>query len=227
MPILDPSLTMVIHPENLAMAETSRVDAFCKLECAGGVTLGEYVHIASFCHVGIGGGKVTLEDGSSMGSGAKIISGSNMIDAESCSAVVPLDQQRIERWEVTLGKNSVLFADAIAMSSLGEGAVLAANAFLPRNTPIPAYEIWGGTPARKIGVRHAEKEQTAKLDWDGFFSWYAHFHRKAPDYRPAYQVPLVETVVDDNGFVFGKVAIRNKTGKEELAAVPMEFLEVI
>ena len=34
---------------------------------------------------------------------------------------------------------------------IGEGAVIAANSVV--NTDVPAFEIWGGSPARKIGAR--------------------------------------------------------------------------
>jgi acetyltransferase-like isoleucine patch superfamily enzyme len=35
--------------------------------------------------------------------------------------------------------------------NIGEGAIIAANSVV--NKDIPAYEIWGGTPAKKIGNR--------------------------------------------------------------------------
>jgi acetyltransferase-like isoleucine patch superfamily enzyme len=35
--------------------------------------------------------------------------------------------------------------------TIGEGAVIAANSVL--NKSVPAYEIWGGSPAKKIGER--------------------------------------------------------------------------
>ena len=36
--------------------------------------------------------------------------------------------------------------------TVGEGAVIGANAVVTK--PVPAFEIWGGNPARKIGERH-------------------------------------------------------------------------
>lgn len=45
--------------------------------------------------------------------------------------------------------------------NIGEGAVIAAGAVLTKN--VPAYEIWGGIPARKIG----ERNRNLKYEFDG------------------------------------------------------------
>ena len=50
---------------------------------------------------------------------------------------------------VTLGLMSVIFPGC----EIGDGAVLAANAVLQKNTKVGAGEIWGGVPARKLGER--------------------------------------------------------------------------
>ena len=50
---------------------------------------------------------------------------------------------------VTVGLMSVVMPGC----EIGDGAVLAANAVLKKGTIIPAGEIWGGVPARRLGVR--------------------------------------------------------------------------
>jgi len=50
---------------------------------------------------------------------------------------------------VTLGLMSVIFPGC----EIGDGAVLAANAVLQKNTRVGPGEIWGGVPARKLGER--------------------------------------------------------------------------
>lgn len=137
-----------LRPENLKIAHTARVDAFTKLECGQGLVIGEYVHIASFVHV-LGGGRCVFEDGSSAGSGAKIITGSNVPGyTHGCSAIAP--DVTFERSIVTLKKNATVFAGAILLPGVvvGEGACVAAGAVVKAGTAIPAHEIWGGTPAR-------------------------------------------------------------------------------
>jgi acetyltransferase-like isoleucine patch superfamily enzyme len=157
MPVYD--YVLILYPERCQIAPSARVDSFTKLEAAGGVRIGESVHIASFCHIGIGGGPVEFCDYSCAASGAKVISGSNDPSALSCSAAAPTAMQSIKRWTVTIGKYAVLFAGAITRASLGEGAVLAAGGVAL--VDIPPWEIWGGVPARKIGERKVEHARPA------------------------------------------------------------------
>lgn len=220
MSILDPHLTVIIKPEMVTFADDCRIDAFVKLEGGKGITIGKMVHIASFSHLNIGGGKLTLEDYSSIASGSKIITGSNMIDAQSCSAVVPPDMQRIEQWEVIIGRNAVIFAGAITMCNMGEGAVLAAGAVAIH--PIPAFEVWGGIPARKLRDRYPQERMMA-LDWSAFFSWYAHEHRKAPDYKAVDEVLVLDMRFLDG---YALVLLESKAGKKSQTQVPIEMLGV-
>ncbi len=142
--------TVIINREALTMAETARVDAFCKLECGEGLTLGEYVHIASFVHI-IGGGRVTLDDGSSLASGVRLVTGSTVpAPGRSCSPVAPGNVK--EKSFVHGGRNAVVFVGATVLPgvTIGEGAVVAAGAVVNRD--VPDGEVWGGIPARKLGV---------------------------------------------------------------------------
>jgi non-ribosomal peptide synthetase-like protein len=56
--------------------------------------------------------------------------------------------------KVTVGLMSVILPGC----EIGDGAVLAANAVLQKNTKVGPREIWGGVPARKIGERGAHSE---------------------------------------------------------------------
>lgn len=147
--IYDP--VIVLHPEGLYLCAPCRIDAFVKLECGGGILVGRDVHVAAFCHLGIGSGRVILEDGSSFGSGAKIISGSNTYGlGHGCSAIAA--DATVIRSFVHIGKNATLYAGAIVLPgvTVGENAVIAAGAVVTKD--VPAREIWGGVPARRIGV---------------------------------------------------------------------------
>lgn len=144
---------LITKPENVQIDDTARIDSYVKIEGGNGVRIGRHVHIASFCHLNIGGGELVMGDYSAAASGAKVVTGSNKIDAISCSAVAPEHMQRIERSKVVIGAYAVLFVNAVVLPgvTIGEGAAIAAGAVVTKD--VPAWEIWGGIPARKIGQR--------------------------------------------------------------------------
>ncbi len=161
--------TIVLHRDRLQMADTARVDSFCKLETGDGIVLGEYVHVASFCHI-IGGGRAILEEGSSMGSGARLVTGSNVPAlGRSCSAIAPGNVK--SRSFVRLKRNAVVFVGATSLPgvTIGEGAVVAAGAVV--NCDVPDGEVWGGIPARKLGVVGREKPADVDAQDGGLSGW--------------------------------------------------------
>lgn len=165
MPIYDP--TIILHPENLRIASTARVDSFCKLECGGGMDIGEYVHVAAFCHLSIGGGELILEDYSAVASSCLIVTGSNMMDALTLSACAPSDMQRIERSKVVVERFATLFAGVKVAPevTVHEGAIVGMGSVVLKD--IPPWEVWAGTPARFIRKRTlAEKWAQMKLAMD-------------------------------------------------------------
>lgn len=140
---------VVLHPERCFVDDSARIDSFVKLECAGGMFIGKTVHIASFCHLGIGGGRLYLEDGSSFASGVKIVTGSNLYGKDrSCSAVDPTGV--IGKSFVIVRHNAVVFAGAIILPgvTIGRNSVVAAGSVV--RCDVPDFEVWAGAPARKV-----------------------------------------------------------------------------
>lgn len=145
--VFDP--VVVLRPEMVVCDPTARIDSFCKLEGGEGIFIGGLVHIASFCHLNIGGGTTTLEEGSACASGVRLISGSNVPGpGRGCSAVDP--DAVIKRSFVHLKKNSIVFANSVILPgvTVGEGAVVAAGSVV--RCDIPDGETWGGIPAKRL-----------------------------------------------------------------------------
>lgn len=146
---------VVVQPLQVSVGDGARIDSFVKIEGGQGVSIGAYVHIASFAHINIGGGEVELGDGSAFASGAKILGGSNLPSGESMSASAPQHMQVVERKCTIIERNAFVGVNAVVMPgvTVGEGAVIGAGAVVTKD--VPAYEIWAGVPARKIGARDA------------------------------------------------------------------------
>jgi acetyltransferase-like isoleucine patch superfamily enzyme len=153
-----------LKPEAIKIDDGARIDSFCKIEGGDGVTIGSHVHVASFCHLNIGGGRLIIESGAAFASGAKVITGSNSYEGLSCSAAAPRDQQIVTKGETVIKRNAFICTNAVVLPgiTIGEHAVLAAGGVATKN--IPPYEIWGGVPARKIGEIGRDLTQAEIVD---------------------------------------------------------------
>jgi len=154
---------VILKPEMCQIADSARVDSFVKIEGGQGVIIGDCVHVGSFCHINIGGGRVVIGEHAAMGSGAKILGGSNTEGGLSMSAASPAELQHIERSTITqiddfafLATNSVVLPGV----HVGRGAILAAGGVATKD--IPPWQIWGGVPARFI--RHRQGTNVKGVD---------------------------------------------------------------
>jgi len=139
---------VVLNAYAVSLGNFTRVDSFVKIEGGQGVIIGDHVHIASFCHIGIGGGVTILEEGSSVGSGGRILSGSNEPDAVSCSATARPEDQRQTKAVTRICKNATIYAGATVMPgvTVGEGARIAAGAVVLHD--VEPFSLYAGVPAR-------------------------------------------------------------------------------
>lgn len=142
---------MILRPELVSIARTARIDAFCKIE--GKVTIGEHVHIASFCHIGAGGGEVEFGDFSGCSSHVVICSGVPDIRYLRVSAADPIEEQHPVRMRTVIGRYAVVFAGSVVYPgiAIGDGALIGAGSVVTKD--VPAWEVWGGVPAVKLRDR--------------------------------------------------------------------------
>jgi acetyltransferase-like isoleucine patch superfamily enzyme len=158
MPIFEP--VVILKPERVQIAESARVDSFVKIEGGQGVTIGEYTHIASFCHVNVGGGQVTIGRHVGLASGAKVLGGSASPRGLSMSAASPPEMQVITHRHTVIGDYCLIGTNAIVREGvqMGEGAVLAAGSVATHD--IPPWTIAAGEPAKVIKPREHDDAAT-------------------------------------------------------------------
>ena len=66
---------VIVRPEMVVIDGTARVDSFVKIEGGRGVVIGAYAHVASYCHVNVGGGEVVIGAHVGLASGARVLGG--------------------------------------------------------------------------------------------------------------------------------------------------------
>lgn len=141
----------ILEPARVSIAATARIDRWCKL--SGSVTIGEHVHVSSFCHIGAGAGEVVFGDHSGCSSHVVICSGAPDLEYLHISAADESEHQHPLRMKTVIGRNVVIFAGAVICPgvTIGDGAVIGAGAVVTRD--VPEFEVWAGNPARAIGKR--------------------------------------------------------------------------
>lgn len=141
----------ILTPQTIDIPDSARIDRWVKLE--GKVTIGEHVHIASFSHIGVGGGEVVFGNHSGCSSHVVICSGMPDLGYMHISAAEPLALHNPLRLRTVIGEYVVIFAGAVILPgvTIGDGAVIGAGAVVTKDVPAGAVVV--GNPARMIGHR--------------------------------------------------------------------------
>jgi galactoside O-acetyltransferase len=144
---------VILNPEKIGIDRGTRIDSFAKLEGGDGMLIGQFVHIASFAHIGIGGGTTIIGDFCNVSSGGRVISAEPGTYAESHSAAAPDGMHPVKKRTTTMEPYSSVLSNATVLAgvTLHEGAVLAAGGVATHD--IPAWEIWAGVPAKFLRKR--------------------------------------------------------------------------
>jgi len=112
------------------------------------IILKNNVFVGSGCEFNIRK-RIIIDDNSLIASGCKFIDHDHGVSlAELIRVQKGPEEEIVINSDVWLGCNVVVLKGVV----IGAGAVVAAGAVVTKS--IPSYEIWGGVPARKIGVRN-------------------------------------------------------------------------
>ena len=134
-----------------------RVDDFCVLSAgAGGIVLGDYVHIAVFCSL-IGAGRIELGDFSALSSRVAVYSSNDDYSgATLTNPTVPPEYTGVTHAPVTLGRHAIVGAGSVILPgvTLDEGGAVGALSLV--NVNREAFTISQGVPVRVIGPRRRD-----------------------------------------------------------------------
>lgn len=157
MPVFEP--TLILKPESVRLAKTSRIDSFCKIEGGRGVTLGEYVHIGSFSHLNVGGGRLVFEDHSGCSTHCCVGSGSFDWSYLYTSAAEPIEHHHTLYYLTRICAYAVLGMGVIVLPgrTVGEGAVVLPGSVVKHD--VPPWTIVEGNPAVVVKQRVIESKK--------------------------------------------------------------------
>lgn len=154
---------VILKPEMVRIAKTARVDSFCKIEGGMGVDIGEFVHIASFSHLNVGGGRLIFEDHSGCSSHVSIGSATPDWSYLYISAAEPSEHCHVMRSTTRICCYAVIFMGAVITPgvTIGEGAVVKPGSVVYDD--VGDWDIVQGNPAVRIGKRNVKQRKIFSL----------------------------------------------------------------
>jgi len=148
----------------ISIGNNVRIDDFCVLSAgAGGIFIGNYVHIAVYASL-IGTGKITLSNFSAISSRVSVYSSNDDYSGITMTnPTVPSLYTGVIHADVTLGRHVIVGAGSVILPgvTLHEGVAVGAMSFI--NEDCKAFGIYIGAPARRIGSRKKDLLEKERL----------------------------------------------------------------
>jgi acetyltransferase-like isoleucine patch superfamily enzyme len=142
-----------VKPETIHLKNQIIISEFAWI--LGGIKtlIGNFIHVSPYSSI-VGGGVCILEDFVGLSAGARIITGSEMVEGEGLTnPTIPLKYRAVERSfvhcerHVFLGTNVVIHPGV----TIGEGAVIGSNSVVTKD--VDPWTINIGTPSRIVRSR--------------------------------------------------------------------------
>lgn len=113
---------------------------------------GPSIVIEDACFIGAGC-EFNITVGIRVGRGAAIASGCRFVDHDHGFSGGKIDEVPGRKGAIDIGKNVWIGANTVVLRgvAIGDSAVIGAGSVVTK--PVPAFEVWAGVPAKKIGVR--------------------------------------------------------------------------
>jgi len=139
---------------NISIGNNVRVDDFCVLSAgSGGITLGNYIHIAVYSSL-IGAGKISLFDFCNISSRVSIYSSSDDFSGEwMTNPTISSEFTGVFHADVVIGHHAIIGSGAVILPGvvIEEGVAVGALSLVKKHCM--AFGIYMGTPAKKIAER--------------------------------------------------------------------------
>ncbi|MBB1603856.1 acyltransferase [Variovorax sp. UMC13] len=138
----------------IALGNNVRIDDFCVLSAGlGGISIGDYVHIAVYSSL-IGGGKIELSDFCNISSRVSIYSSNDDYSGGAMTnPTVPDEYTNVTHADVFLDRHVIVGSGSVILPgvTLEEGVAIGALSLI--NKHCKAFGIYAGNPARRIKER--------------------------------------------------------------------------
>jgi acetyltransferase-like isoleucine patch superfamily enzyme len=151
------------NPENIGIGDNVRIDDFCILSAGdGGITIGNYVHIACYASL-IGRGSIILKDFAGISGRVSIYSGNDDYSGNFLTGPTVKEEYRnVTVGEVIIGKHAVVGAGSVILPKVrvGTGAIIGALSLVKKDCR--AFGIYAGCPAKFIKKRSRSFQKLEK-----------------------------------------------------------------
>ncbi|MBS0040980.1 acyltransferase [Shewanella sp. M16] len=150
--------------ERITLGNNIRIDDFCVLSAgAGGIVIGDYVHIAVFSLL-IGAGKIVLSDYSTLSSRVSVYSSSDDYSGEyMTNPTVPAEFTNVNHGDVLIGRHVVIGSGSVILpeSIIHDGVAVGALSLV--NNICHEFGIYAGVPAKRIKERQRKLLNVADI----------------------------------------------------------------
>ena len=145
---------VIVNAQNITLGDDVTIGDFVLLNAGQETTIGNRSQINAHSSI-VGGGKFHMGNYVTLGYGTTILTGSDTPEGRYMVDAAPLHQRMVIRGTVRIGNNCFVGTGSIISPNcvIKDGSVLAALSFLRQGEVMEAWEIWGGSPARKLRGR--------------------------------------------------------------------------
>jgi acetyltransferase-like isoleucine patch superfamily enzyme len=144
---------VILAPENMMLGSDIIIDDFVFIGAHERLILGNRVHISSHSSI-TGGGRVLLSDFSGLGSGVRLISGTDdFTEGRLNGCAIPQEFRQTHRGTLVLEPHAIIGANVVVLPdvTIGEGATVGAGSVVTRS--LEPWGVYAGSPARRIKTR--------------------------------------------------------------------------